>query len=100
MPLGPTSAAWIDGQWGRVRLRRPARDRIVVPSTALILDKGAWWVLVRTGTGDRRQKVVPGPSRGWDTAILSGLHAGERVVAVNAYLEFHRDIAHAYQPPD
>ena len=71
-----------------------------IPTRALILDRGQWWVLVRRGGQDVRQQVVPGAADGSDTAILRGLSAGEQVVVTNAYLRFHRDVAARFQPPD
>ncbi|TAM37915.1 MAG: efflux RND transporter periplasmic adaptor subunit [Burkholderiaceae bacterium] len=94
------SATWVNGQWGTVTLAGPVRQMVVVPTSALILDRGNWWVLAHTAQGDRPQKVVPGPTRGWQTWIASGLHPGQQVVAQDAFLEYHRGIAQTYQPPD
>lgn len=88
------------GLWGEVTLAGPAQPMVAVPTGALILDRGAWWVLVHTPSGDLPRRVVPGPARGWQTAIASGLEPGEKVVAQNAFLRYHRNIANAYQPPD
>jgi cobalt-zinc-cadmium efflux system membrane fusion protein len=93
-------ALWLNGEKGTVTLEGPARALIAVPTRALILDQAHWWVLVRTQTGDRRQQVVPGPTRGWQTYIERGLEPGERVVVQNAYLEFYRAISQHYTPPD
>lgn len=94
------SPAWRTGQWGTVRLTGSTRSMVAVPSRALILDRARWWVLVRTPQGNRRQRVVPGPSRGWTTFIAQGVTAGEHVVVQNAYLEFFRGIARRYTPPN
>ncbi len=101
--LVPTSSAsprWLNGQWGTVTLEGPSSRMVVVPTTALILDRGRWWVLVHTPQGDKPRHVVPGPSHGWQTSIASGLQSGQQVVAQDAFLEYHRDIARSYQPPD
>ncbi len=102
--LLPASAArpawWTDGQWGRVEVDGPPRQMAAVPTSALILDHGRWWVLVRTAQGDRPQEVTPGPTRGWQTWIASGLQPGQRIVVRNAFLEYHRGIAESFQPPD
>ncbi len=102
--LLPTSAArpawWIDGQWGTVEIDGPPRQMAAVPTSALILDRGRWWVLVRTAQGDRPRQVTPGPTRGWRTGIVSGLQSGERIVVRDAFLEYHRGIAQSFQPPD
>ena len=94
------STAWRSGQWGTVRLTGASRSMVALPSRALILDRAHWWVLVRTGQGNRRQRVVPGPSRGWTTFIAQGLTPGEHVVVQNAYLEFFHGIAGHYTPPN
>ena len=94
------SMAWRSGQWGTVRLTGSTRSMVAVPSRALILDRARWWVLVRTPQGNRRQRVVPGPSRGWTTFIAQGVTSGEHVVVQNAYLEFFHGIARRYTPPN
>lgn len=91
---------WRNGEAGRVQLRAGSRSVALVPTRALILDRGQWWVLVRRDGQDVRQQVVPGAAAGGDTAILHGLAAGEQVVVTNAYLRFHRDVAARFQPPD
>ncbi len=91
---------WRNGEAGRVQLRGGSRSAAFIPTRALILDRGQWWVLVRRGGQDVRQQVVPGAADGSDTAILRGLSAGEQVVVTNAYLRFHRDVAARFQPPD
>jgi RND family efflux transporter MFP subunit len=96
-----TSAAqWVNGEFGSVTVDLPARKLVAVPTCALILDEGKWWVLVHTAQGDHPQEVVPGPARGWNTFLESGLSAGSHVVVEDAYLLFHRGISKAYQPPD
>lgn len=91
---------WVSGQWGTVTLDGPSTPFVMVPTAALILDRGEWWVLVHTPQGDQPRQVVPGPAHGWETGIVSGLKPGERVVAQDAFLEYHRGIAQHYQPPD
>ncbi len=94
------SPDWLGGESGRVTLNGRTRSLISVPTRALILDRGRWWVLVRSAQGDRPRAVVPGPTRGWRTFIVRGLQPGTPVVVENAYLEFHQGIAKTYQPPD
>ncbi len=91
---------WRNGETGKVRLEGPKRTLTAVPTRALILDRGRWWVLVRTGSGNRPQEVIPGPSRGDSTLIEQGLKPGIEVVVENAYLEFHRKFSKHYHPPD
>ncbi|MDE2396345.1 MAG: efflux RND transporter periplasmic adaptor subunit [Burkholderiales bacterium] len=101
LPADPAAASgWINGQWGRITLDGSTTRRVMVPTQSLILDRGQWWVLLHTPAGDRPQQVVPGPAQGWQTAIVSGLAPGQQVVAVDAFLEYHRGIAAHYTPPD
>ena len=95
-----SSARWRNGEFGSVTLDLPPRKLVAVPTRALILDQGKWWVLVHTPQGDHPQQVVPGPARGWNTFLESGVSAGSRVVVGDAYLRFHRGISKTYQPPD
>ena len=91
---------WLNGETGQATLSGAKRTYEAVPTRALILDQGRWWVLVRTKNGNQRRKVVPGPSEGASTLIREGLEPGDRVVVENAYLEFHRDFSRQYQQPD
>ena len=93
-------ASWTSGEFGSVRLAAPSRRLVAVPTRALILDRGRWWVLVHTPQGLRPQAVVPGPASGWLTFLESGLAPGAQVVVANAYLLFHSGIAQRYQLPD
>jgi RND family efflux transporter MFP subunit len=99
VPLHP-EAGWLNGEFGAVTLDGEVRSLVAVPTRALILDKGDWWVVVHTPNGDQPRQVVPGPARGWQTFIESGLKSGDQVVVENAYLDFHQDISRSYKPPD
>lgn len=88
------------GAVGTVSLTTSDDRHVAIPSTALILDAGQWWVLVRDRSGSRRRKVVPGLSDGGWTSVRQGLVAGERVVTQDAYLLFHQDFATRYQQAD
>ena len=94
------SPGWLSGEFGTLILKGQVHQLPAVPTRALILDKGRWWVLVHTPHGNQAQVVTPGPARGWLTFIERGLKPGEDVVVENAYLEFHRAIAKHYTPPD
>jgi biotin carboxyl carrier protein len=91
---------WRNGEIGTVLLEGPKQTLTAVPTRALILDRARWWVLVHTSRGNRRQEVIPGPSRGDSTLIEHGLKPDIEVVVENAYLEFHREFSKHYQPPD
>lgn len=95
-----TTEPWLNGERGTVTLAGATRLMVAVPTRALVLDQARWWVLVRTPKGARRQSVVPGPTRGWQTVIECGLRPGQQVVVQNAFLEFHRGISQQYLPPD
>ena len=98
-PLHVTPS-WLNGESGTVSLDLPSRQMVAVPTRALVLNQGKWFVMVHTASGDHAQEVVPGPTEGWDTFILSGLAAGTKVVVSNAYLLFHANSAEPYQIPD
>ncbi|HET9088488.1 MAG TPA: efflux RND transporter periplasmic adaptor subunit [Acidobacteriaceae bacterium] len=91
---------WINGEFGKVTLYAAQRKLVAVPTRALILDQGKWWVMVHTPNGDRPQAVVPGPARGWQTFLEAGLNPGAQIVVANAYLLFHRGISKNFQLPD
>lgn len=91
---------WLSGESGSVILDLPPRQMVAVPTRALVLNQGKWWVMVRTAKGTRAQQVVPGTAQGWKTLLVSGLTPGAKVVVNNAYLLFHAGIAEQYQIPD
>lgn len=93
-------SSWLSGESGTVTLDLPAQQMVAVPTRALILNQGKWWVMVHTASGDHAQKVVPGRAQGWETFIVSGLAPGAKVVVNNAYLLFHASVAEQYQIPE
>ena len=98
--MATAGAPLASGEMGTLVLTGARRAWPAVPTEALIMDGGRWWVLVRDQGATRRQAVEIGPSmEGW-TLIREGLEPGQRVVAAGAYLLFHRDFSKRYQPPD
>lgn len=93
-------ATWLSGEAGTVTLRSPPHKMVEVPTRALIVNQGKWWVLVHTAKGNLPQQVEPGPTEGWNTFIESGLAPGTEIVVNNAYLLFHSGIAEQFQIPD
>ncbi len=94
------SIDWMAGQAGTVALSGPTRTLPAVPSPALILDQGAWWVMVRRGNAWVPVQVHPVASRdGW-TWLRPTLQSGQRVLVQGAYQAFHRDFAKRYANPD
>lgn len=91
---------WHDGEAGTVTLRGAKHPVVLVPTRALILDRGRWWLLLHGADGDHRRQVVPGPAVGDWTVIERGLAAGQPVVVTDAYLRFQRNVAADYQPQD
>ena len=94
------SLNWLNGEAGTVTLNGTVRSLVVVPTRALVLDQGQWWVLVHTAKDNQPRLVTPGPARGWQTFVERGLEPGAEVVVENAYLEFHSGISKNYQPPN
>src|SRR5258708_18741519 len=92
--------ALVTGAVGTVSLTTSDDKRLAIPSTALVLDGGQWWVLVRDRSGSHRRRVIPGLSDGGWTSIRQGLAPGERVVTQDTYLLFHQDFATRYQQAD
>lgn len=95
MPRG-----WQSGAMGTIKLDANKRTVIRVPTRALVLDQGHWWVLVWKDGHWQRQRVHIGDSYGSSTDITSGLSVGERVRVDQAYLAFHHQFSLRYQQPD
>lgn len=93
----PAHPHWFSGESGLVTLEGPAVQEPVVPRSALILDQGHWWVVKKVKGSFKVVQVKPDFSQGGWTWIASGLRSGTRVVAVNAYLIFHRTFAEQYE---
>lgn len=96
----PIPVGWQPGVMGSVVLNGDSQTVIPIPTRALILERGQWWVLIRKQGGWHRQAVDIGASHGETTDVIKGLTIGERVLVDQAYLEFHRDFSLRYQQPD
>jgi RND family efflux transporter MFP subunit len=94
------NANWLNGEAGTVTVDLPRRMLVAVPTRALVLNDGKWWVMIHTAKGNHPQQVEPGPTEGWNTFIESGLAAGAQVIVNNAYLLFHASIAEQFEIPD
>ncbi len=93
-------SAWVSGAAGTLVLEGPVRTWRLVPTQALIMDAGRWWVLVQQGGGGtHRVAVTPGPREGTWTAVRGPLETGDEVVVKDAYRRFHRDFSHRFQNP-
>ena len=91
---------WTAGESGMVELETGSYAAVPVPTRALVLDRGQWWVLLHTPHGDTRRAVVIGKPQGADTVIRKGLEEGDRIIVDQAYARFHRDFSRHYQQPD
>lgn len=98
---GATSDAPLyPGKAGRVDIQLVQSPQPAVPSDALILDQGRWWVMLEDSDGLHAQAVYPIASNdGW-TWLRGTVRPGERVRVRDAYLSFHQSFSTRYQQPD
>ena len=89
-----------EGEAGTLILRGRAKKVTVVPTSALVLQGGRWYVVLRAKDGDTREPVEPGRRLGEWTVVRKGLRPGQEVVVRDAYLFFHENVARSYTPPD
>ena len=94
------SVHWQAGETGDLIWQGSPQIAVAVPSEALILDAGRWYVLTEVHGKLAAQAVTPGPRRGTEVLITHGLRAGVPVVVRQAYLLFHRGFSARYAPPD
>lgn len=88
------------GETGKVEIQLAGSPQPAVPSDALILDQGRWWVMLDDGNGMHAQAVEPIARRdGW-TWLRGKVHPGDRVRVSDAYLRFHQSFSTRYQQPD
>lgn len=88
------------GESGTLILSSKSRRGVEVPTTALVMSAGKWWVVVISGNDEKPRQIEVGEEDGPYTVIRSGLSAGESVVAAEAYLHFNRDFTKQYQHSD
>lgn len=70
------------GMSAKVMVKIPGKAAIMVPISAIQVDKGKRWVTVVNASGKRSQREVKtGHTTRTDVIIASGLKAGEKVVA-------------------
>lgn len=89
-----------EGEAGTLTLRGRAKKVTVVPTSALVLQGGRWYVVLRAKDGDIHEPVEPGRRLGEWTVVRKGLRPGQHVVVKDAYLVFHKNVARAFTPPD
>lgn len=100
-PLSPSQPApWSLGDSGTLTLDAQAPALPSVPTAALIMDRGHWWVMLKTPSGARAVRVTPVARANGRAWISQGLYAGQRVQLGGAYQDFHRDFAKHYANPD
>lgn len=94
------SGPWQAGETGELVWQGAPESAVAVPSEALVLNAGRWYVLTKLHGKLAAQAVTPGPILGTDTIVIHGLRAGVPVVVRQAYALFHRDFSAQYAPPD
>lgn len=91
---------WFAGQAGTVTLTQNVRQLPAVPSAALIMDQGQWWVMLKSGQTSKPVQVDPVASdQGWTWLNQQGL-AGKQVMVRGAYQAYHRSFSKQYANPD
>lgn len=94
------SGTWQAGETGDLVWKAAPRMAVAVPSEALVLDAGRWYVLTDVRGKLAARVVTPGPTRGTEVLVTQGLQAGVPVVVRQAYLLFHRNFSAQYAPSD
>jgi hypothetical protein len=96
----PATSDWRLGESGTLVLSGKPRQVVEVPTEALVMSAGQWWIMVSAHDGEKPQQVEIGEQDGANTVITKGLTAGDSVVVTDAYLHFNQDFAKQYQQPD
>lgn len=87
---------WFDGESGLVTLHGRRSREPAIPTRALVLDHGHWWVVEKVGRSFKPHEVTPDGSRNGWTWIAAGLKPGDQVVSIGAYGIFHRSFSKQY----
>ena len=95
-----TGPAWFAGEAGQLILAGATRKLPAVPTRAMIMDQGRWWLMVEGPKGAHPERVTPAASRNGWTWLQSGVSADQRVLVKGAYQAFHRDFSSQYSNPD
>ncbi len=91
---------WFPGEFGELRLTIKSRQLPAVPTSALILDAGTWWVMQEiAGKATPVEVSLAATQQGWSW-IRKGLSPGDRVVIDGAYALYHKDFSSHYSNPD
>lgn len=88
--------AWEAGESGFVRLEGKSVKEPVVPTRALVLSDGSWWLVEVSHGQYKKIRVRPNFSLHGHTWIASGIHPGVKVVVEHSYLIFHRFFSKHY----
>lgn len=95
-----SAPAWFAGEAGHLILAETTRKLPAVPSRAMILDQGSWWLMVEGAKGPHPVRVTPAASRNGWTWLQAGVRADQRVLVKGAYQAFHRNFSSQYANPD
>ena len=82
----------LDGQWVSVHLQGAPRNVLWVPTAAVVGRGGKTWCIRHRNDHFEPMEVKVGAEQDGRIPVLSGLNAGDRVVAQGAYLLLYRDL--------
>lgn len=91
---------WFSGEVGTLKLKINQQLFPAIPTQAMIMDQGKWWVMIKTKEGKQPVHVIPEASHNGWTWIKQGLIVGQEVILDGAYQAFHHDFSEKYANPD
>lgn len=91
---------WYPGEAGKLTITAAPRNLPAVPTAAMILDQGRWWVMVKQAGTFEPVAVEPVADQGGMTWLSKGVVAGQSVLVNGAYQAYHRDFSSHYANPD